>query len=314
MAASKRPPPSRESAPPKSAGAGPSSAKGVKGAAASEPARAAATPPQLDAKTLGLRVGIPVAIAWVIAFFIKGWIPKAVVGVLTAAALGLVWFALNFTKKTRRVQSIVADAKTKEDRKAAIEKLESEFKKDDSAAIFAKAQLQMQEDPEQALRTLESIDLAKVMPAVADEARGQRAMLHLMLGEPKEARALADAIDLSRHSDQKAKATLASVICEAWARTGQAKRAVEILGLFDLEDPVLADVKPGLLRAQVFAFGAIDDLKSARTAMHQLAKVDARIVAGFAQKGVHPLLVKEAKRILERSGVLPRVTVRGPMR
>ena len=81
-----------------------------------------------------------------------------------------------------------------------------------------------------------------------------------------------------------------------------------------VEDPALVDVKPGLLRARVFAFGGIDDLKSARTAMHQLAKIDARIVAGFAQKGVHPLLVKEAKRILERSGVMPRVTVRGPMR
>jgi hypothetical protein len=291
-AASKRPPPSRE-----------------------EPApRAAAKPPQLDAKTLGLRVGIPVAIAWVIAVFIRHWIAYVVVGVLTAAALGLIWYALNFTKKTQRVQSIVGGAKTKEERAAAIEQIDAEFKKGDSAGIFAKAQLQMQEDPELALRTLETIDLSKVMPAVADEARGQRAMLHLMLGQPKDARVLVDAIDLSRHSDQKAKATLASVICEAWARSGQAKRAVEILELFDVEDPVLVDVKPGLLRARVFAFGGIDDLKSARTAMHQLAKIDARIVAGFAQKGVHPLLVKEAKRILERSGVMPRVTVRGPMR
>jgi hypothetical protein len=259
-------------------------------------------------------VGIPVAIAWVIAFFIRHWIAYAVVGVLTALALGLVWYALTFTKKAQRVQSIVGGAKTKEERAAAIEQIDAEFKKGDSAGIFAKAQLQMQEDPEQALRTLETIDLAKVMPAVADEARGQRAMLHLMLGQPKDARVLVDAIDLSRHSDQKAKATLASVICEAWARTGQAKRAVEILELFDTEDAALVDVKPGLLRARVFAYGALDDLKSARTAMHQLAKVDPRIVAGFAQKGVHPLLVKEAKRILERSGVMPRVTVRGPMR
>lgn len=316
MAASKRPP---ASARPKSAAATPAKDAAVTKAEAAKDKNAVVTsgsrtPPQLDAKTLGLRIGIPVAIAWVIAYFIHHWIAYVVVGVLTAAALGLVWYALNLTKKSQRVASIVTDAKTKEERKAAIEKLDSEFKKDDAAAIFAKAQLQMQEDPQAALVTLESIDLGKVMPTVADEARAQRGMLHLMLGEPQKARALVDAIDLQRHSDQKAKAMLGAVLCEAWARTGQAKRAVEILELFDVNDAALVDVRPGLLRAQVFAYGAVDDLKKARSAMHQLAKIDARIVAGFAQKGVHPLLVKEAKKILERSGALPRIAVRGPMR
>jgi len=272
------------------------------------------TPPQLDAKTLGLRIGLPIAIAWVIAILVRHWIAFAIVGVLTAAAIGLVWYALNFTKKAQRVQSIVSGAKTKEERKAAIEQIESEFKKDDAAGVFAKAQLQMQEDPEAALRTLEAIDLQKVTPQVADEARAQRGMLHLMLGEAQKARALVDAIDLQRHPDQKSKATLAAVQCEAWARTGQAKRAIEILELFDTNDAALADVKPGLLRAQVFAYGAMDDIKKARTAMHQLAKLDPRIVAGFAQKGVHPLLVQEAKKILERSGNMPRMMVRNPSR
>lgn len=278
---------------------------------AAAPAR---TPPKLDAKTLGIRVGIPLAIGWVIALLVRHWIAFAVMGVLTVAALGLVWFALSFTRKSQRVQSIVADAKTKEERHAAIEKIDQEFKKGDAAGTFAKAQLQMQEDPEAALRTLETIDLQKVMAPVADEARAQRAMLHLLLGQTQKARVLVDAIDLSRHNDPKAKATLAAVICEAWARTGQAKRAVEILDLFDLDDDKLTDVRPGLLRAQVFAYGALDDIKKARTAMHQLAKSDPRIVAGFAQKGVHPLLVKEAKKILERAGMIPKQTVRGPMR
>jgi hypothetical protein len=139
-------------------------------------------------------------------------------------------------------------------------------------------------------------------------------MIHLMLGEPQRARPLADGVDLGRHQDQKSKATLGAVVCEAWARTGQAKKAVDILELFNVEDPNLADAKPGLLRAQVFAYGALDDIKKARSAMHQLSKIDPRIVAGFAQKGVHPLLVQEAKKILERSGALPRINVRGPMR
>lgn len=299
MAASKRPPRANEPAAP-----------------AAEPAapRAAPAIPGLDAKTLGLRVGLPLAFGWVIAAVVRHWIGFAVMGALTAAAAGLIWYALNFTKKAQRVQSIVAGAKTKEERQAAIEQIDQEFKKDDAAGVFAKAQLQMQEDPPAALRTLEAIDLAKVTPQVADEARAQRGMLHLMLGESQKARQLVDAIDLQRHNDQRSKATLAAVQCEAWARTGQAKRAVEILELFDLNDAALADVKAGLLRSQVFAYGAMDDIKKARTAMHQLAKIDPRIVAGFAQKGVHPLLVQEAKKILERSGNLPRMTVRSPQR
>ena len=288
--------------------------KRKKGSAPPPPEAAKRAPAKLDARTLGLRVGIPVAIGWVVAFLIRHWIAYAVAGVLTAAVLGVIAFALYFTRKTQRVASIVGDAKTKEERKDAIEQIDREFKKGDSAATFAKAQLLMQEDPRAALDELESIDLKKVMPTIADEARAQRAMLHLMLGEPQPARPLADAIELQRHNDQKTKATLAAVICEAWARTGQARKAIDILNLFDIDDAALSDARPGLLRAQVFAFGAVDDLKKARTAMHQLAKTDPRIVAGFAQKGVHPLLVKEAKKILERSGMLPRIQVRGPMR
>jgi hypothetical protein len=48
--------------------------------------------------------------------------------------------------------------------------------------------------------------------------------------------------------------------------------------------------------------------------MHQLAYLDPRFVAGFAQKVVHPLLVQEAKKILERSGNMPRMMVRNPSR
>ena len=272
-------------------------------------------PPALNARSLGLRLGIPIAIVWVIAFFVHHWAAKVVAGVLTALALGLVWFALRWTGKAQKVQQIVGEAKTKEERQEAIEKIDKEFKKGDSAAVFAKSQLLMQEDPRKALEELETIDLSKAMPNVADEARAQRGMIHLMIGEPQKARQLVDAIDLGRQMDPKSKATISAVVCEAWARTGAAKKAIDILALFDPEDAALSDARPGLLRAQVFAYGAVGDTKKARGAMHQLAKIDARIVAGFAQKGVHPLLVEEAKKILQRAGVMPKPKmVRGPMR
>lgn len=283
---------------------------------AKEPAKPAAPrAPEIDPKTIATRVGLPLAAVWLIALFVRQKWMFAIAGVITAVLAGVVLFAWTYMRKNKRVASIVGEATTREAREEAIARIDKEFKKDDAAAIFAKAQLQMHEDPRAALVTLETIDLKKVMANVADEARAQRAMLHLMLGEPQEARTLVDPIDLSRHNDTRQKATIAAVVCEAWSRTGQAKRAKDILDLFDPDDAALGDVRAGLLRAIVFTHGALDDIKSARSAMHRLAKTDPRIVAGFAQKGVHPLLVQEAKKILERAGVLQQpASVRRPVR
>lgn len=298
-----------------SATAGSSASTPPPGATEAPTAGTATRAPKLDPKTILTRVALPLAAVWLIAAFLRNKWVYGVAGVLTAVLAGVVLFALFYMRKTQRVASIVGDAKTKEDREQAIARIDKEFKKDDTAAIFAKAQLQMHEDPRAALATLETIDLKKVMANQADEARAQRAMIHLMLNETQEARTLVDPIDLGRQQDQRGKAMIAAVVCEAWARTGQAKRAKDILDLFDAEDSTLGDVRPGLLRATVFVFGALDDLKTARSAMHKLAKADARIVAGFAQKGVHPLLVEEAKKILTRAGVIQAPqSVRRPMR
>src|SRR5262249_31821772 len=179
-----------------------------------------------------------------------------VAGVLTVAATGLVVWALQFAKKTRTVASLVQGADTPEARKEALSKLETDFKKGDTAAIFAKAQLQLHEDPRKALETLEGVDLGKVMAPIADEARAQRAMIHLMLGEPERARQLVDGIDLGRHQQPKTKATLVTVIGEAWARTGQGKKALDTLSVFDPEDAEYADLKAQLYRAFAFAYAA----------------------------------------------------------
>jgi hypothetical protein len=135
-------------------------------------------------KPMALRAGIPLVLLWIGAFVLHGWIPKAVMGVLTLALAGLLLWAVRYAKKSRRVAEIVREVgDTAEARKDAIAKLETDFKKDDTAAVFAKAQLQLQENPREALKTLETIKLDKVLSPVADETRAQRAMIHLILGE-----------------------------------------------------------------------------------------------------------------------------------
>jgi hypothetical protein len=260
----------------------------------------------LTPKGLGLRVGLPIVGVWVIALLIGRTWSLIAAAVLTAAATGLVVWAIRFAKKTRAVASLVQGADTPEARKEALSKLETDFKKGDTAAIFAKAQLQLHEDPRKALATLEDVDLGKVMAPIADEARAQRAMIHLMLGEPERARQLVDGIDLGRHQQPKTKATLVTVIGEAWARTGQGKKALDTLSVFDPEDPEYGDLKAQLYRAFAFAYAATNDTKGIRRVLRKMLEINPQLLGGFLMKKVHPLLKREAEETLRRSGAVPK--------
>jgi hypothetical protein len=221
-------------------------------------------------------------------------------------AVGLVIFALRQAKRAQGVASILGKVETEEDRKAAIAELEAGSNKKDPAAIFAKAQLELQTDPKQALATLERIDLGKVMGPVADEARGQRALIHLMLGDVSEARTLVSNIDLKRHQEARTRAMLASVSAEAWARGGEAKKALETLGLFDPEDSVYEQLRPQLYRAYAYAYAHTNDLTGMKRMLKKLVAIDPRLLGGFLTKRTHPMMQKEAKKLLEQSGAVPR--------
>jgi hypothetical protein len=266
-------------------------------------------------KQLVTRLAIPVVGGWVlcgsIAMFVYSpvakWILVGIPVVISLLAAGLIVFALNQAKKARGVASILGKVETDEDRKAAIAELEAAVaKKPDTAAIFAKAQLELQEDPKRALATLERIDLNKVMAPVADEARGQRALIHLMLGDVSEARTLVSNIDLKRHQEPRTRAMLASVSAEAWARGGESKKALETLGLFDPEDAVYEQLRPQLFRAYAYAYAYTNDLSGMKRMLKKLVAIDARLLGGFMTKRTHPLLQKEAKKLLEQSGQIPR--------
>lgn len=262
-----------------------------------------------------LRLGVPLLVIWIIGAMIAGFAASSLVqslalgvpGALTLAAVGLLVWLVRQAKKAQGVAGILSKGtETKEGRQAAIAELEAKYKGSDPTAVFARAQLVAQEDPRKALEVLESINLSKVMASVADEARGQRAMLHLMLGEVSPARDLVDGIQLSRHSDARSRAMLAAVVAEAWARSGQAKRAVDTLSVINAEDPELAQLRPQILRAQAYAFAYADDMKGARRALRKLGDQDPRLLGGFVAKKTHPLLQREAKKLLEQSGAVQR--------
>jgi hypothetical protein len=259
------------------------------------------------------RLGIPAAIVWGLALLIRHWIAWSLAAVLTVGVLALIFWARRTAQRTQAVANIVQGANTPEARREAMAKLEARFKKDDTAAVFAKAQLQMQEDPRAALATLETIDLPKLeklMAPLADQARAQRAMIHLVFGETDEARALVDGIDLSRHKEPLARATMVAVQGEAWARTGAAKKACELLETLDVQDPVYAELKPQLLRAKAFAYAWANNSSQMKATLRAMAAIQPQLLmrfvtkkknpAGGASRGVHPLLEKEAFELLSR--------------
>jgi hypothetical protein len=271
----------------------------------------------LQWRSLAWRLGLPVAGAWVVGGLMAGfaqsslwiWVGLGGAALITTIAVAVVVWALRQAKKARAVASILKDATADGDHAAAIERLESSFKKNDPAKIFAKANLQMQSDPDAALATLEEIDLSKVTPQMADEARVQRAMILLIKGQVAGARQLIDAVELKRHQDPRSRALMVAVCSEAWARSGGAAKAIDTLDTLDPDDAAFSQVRPQLLRARAYALAHTGDAKAMRRTLKQLCDIDARLLAGFMVKKNHPLLQKEARMLLERSGAVPRRVV-----
>jgi len=264
-----------------------------------------------DLKKIYVRVGLLVAVVWIGALFIPTAIPKIIAGVLTALAIGGTIWLVRTVGKSEALGDLLRGADTDEGRKEALRKLETDFKKGDSQALLARAQLEMQEDPRKALGTLESINLDKVIAPVADQVRALRANLHLTLNEAQAARPLVDKLELGKAQDAKSRAMFATVAGEAWARTGNAKKALETLELFNPEDPEFAEARIQMWRARAFAHAALNDTKAMNRALKKLADANPQLLAMFVgSKKIHPLLEKEAKNMLMRSGVVPRKMVR----
>jgi hypothetical protein len=273
--------------------------------------------PPVDMKKLVVRVGGVVAIVWILAAIATRWtpIPLFVAGAVTLAAVAAVVWLIRYVNKSREMAALLRSAsQTEEGRQDALKRLETNFKKGDVQASIARAQLEMQDDPRKALTTLESVDLAKQMVPVADQVRCTRATIHLQLGEIQEARALVDKMELGKQQDAKTRAMFAAVAGEAWGRTGLAKKGVELLELYNPEDPEYAEMRVQMWRARAFAFAGAGDMKGAARALKKLIDVNPQLLGMFVgAKKIHPMLQQEAKQLLMRSGAVPRKMVRQKM-
>jgi hypothetical protein len=276
-------------------------------------AKPTADRPPVDMNKLYVRAGGILAVGWVLAAIVTSYAhvrwPLAVAGLVTVAvAAGGVWM-IRYVKKSEALGAILRGADTNEGRKEALRKLGTDFKKGDVQATMARSQLEMQDDPRTALETLESIDLGKQMTPVADQVRALRASIHLSLGEAQKARTLADQLELGKQQEPKTRAMFAAVAGEAWARTGNGKKALEILEIFDVDEPDMTEMRIQILRARAFAYASTGDMKGAERTLKKLADTNINLLAMFVGKKIHPLLERAAKNILMRSGAVPRKMV-----
>lgn len=270
--------------------------------------------PPADLSKIYIRGGALVAVVWVIAVIIRHWAGFAAAGALTVAGIVALLWLQRYMKKTQALGSILKNADSEEGRKAALERIDTEFKKGDTQAVIAKAQLQMQDDPRAALATLEAVNLDKELGPIAGQIRAMRAMIHLTLGETAEARSLADKLDLGKQQEPKTRVMFAAVAAEAWARTGAGRKAVDTLDLFNPEADDMGELRAQLWRSRAFAYAAVNDTKGIARAVKKLSEINPHLLGMFVgQKKVHPLLEREAKAVVMRMGIVPRKMVRQKM-
>jgi hypothetical protein len=271
----------------------------------------------VEFRKIAIRVGGILAIVWAVALVVTRWtiIPVFVAGALTIAAVAAAIYLVRYVNKSREMAALLRSAsQSEEGRTDALKRLETDFKKGDVQATIARAQLEMQEDPRKALTTLESVDLSRQMVPVADQVRCTRATIHLQLGEVQEARNLVDKMELGKQQDAKTRAMFAAVAGEAYGRTGLAKKGVELLELYNPEDPEYAEMRVQMWRARAFASAGAGDMKGASRALKKLIDVNPQLLGMFVgAKKIHPMLQQEAKQLLMRSGALPRKMVRQKM-
>ncbi len=252
------------------------------------------------------------AVLWVTAFMAKpmfGWWGIGVVAALTIAGAGFGIYIWRLTSKQRAILEIMKTATDPEGRQRALDQLGASGDNDAMKAV-AKAQILASTDPNEALRTLEAVDLKKAPMVVQDEVRAQLTLLYLRNNRTREARTMADEMRLDRQPNAKAKAFYAAVMAEAMARTNAAEDAKKLLDTYSETDPAYAEARPMLLRAQVFTSLQLKKRGLAKKAMETLAQVEPGMLAAFMQKGTQPEIIQLAKQTLAEAGFAPKMKIK----
>jgi hypothetical protein len=230
------------------------------------------------------------------------WV-MGIVGVLTLVLVGVLLWAFRMLRKQRGVVSLLQGATTSpEARRDALAKLSEGKDAKSPTNVFARAQLQASDDPKAALALLGTVELTAYPPAMQDDVSLLKTQLCLNLGRTQDARKSADVMNLDNPARKEIRPLAASIVAEAWARTGKSKEALALLDSIELPKKDAEQISIQMKVARVFARFASNNRNAARAEMAALADVDLNHLGRFLmpQFRVHPELQQLAKRVLEQ--------------
>jgi predicted negative regulator of RcsB-dependent stress response len=190
-------------------------------------------------------------------------------------------------------------------RREALAKLSSAKDANSPTNLFARAQLVASDDPNAAVKLLESIELKAYPPAMQDDVSLLKTQIFLNTGRTAEARKSADVMNLDNPSRAEIRPIAASIVAEAWARTGKSREALALLDTIPAPKPNAKEGEQLVVQtrvARVFAKFASGQRGPARAELAGLADLDLNHLGRFVmpQFRVHPELQKLARRVLEQ--------------
>jgi hypothetical protein len=272
----------------------------------SEPA-AEPEQPAAPAATGGIKrknlivIAVVVLLAWAFAINTGSTVLLVIVGVLTALVLGVLGWAFRMIKKQQRMIGLLQGATTAEARKEALARLSEGKDAGSPTNLFARAQLLASDDPKAALAMLEKIELKTFPPAMQDDVALLKTQLLLGFGRTADARKAADSMNLDNPARKEIRALAASIVAEAWARTGKSKDALALLETIEVPKQNADQIRVQIRIARTFAKFAGGARQAARNELAALANEDVNLLSRFLapQFRVHPELQKLARSVFE---------------
>ena len=247
-------------------------------------------------------IAVVTAAFWAFAINTHSPIVISVVGVLTAVLIGVLVWALRTIRKHRSTVSLLQGSMASpEARRDALAKLSEGKDANTPTNVFARAQLMAADDPQAALELLRTIELKNYPPAMQDDVSLLRAQLYLRLGRTADARKSADVMNLDNPQRKEIRPLAASIVAEAWARTGKPKEALALIETIELPKKDAEQIGLQIRVARIFARFAANQRGPARAELVALADDDINQLGRFIQPQfrVHPELQKLARSVIE---------------
>ena len=250
-----------------------------------------------------IRIGIVVAAVWAFTIYTGSTVLLIIVSVLTAVLIGVLLWALRTIRKHKSTISLLQGASASpEARRDALAKLSSAKDANAPTNVFARAQLLAADEPQAALKLLGSVELRNYHTSMQDDVSLLQTQLYLRLGRTADARKSADVMNLDNPQRKEIRPLAASIVAEAWARSGKPKEALALLDTIELPKKDAEQIAMQARVARVFARFAANQRGPARAELAALADEDPNQLGRFVlpQFRVHPELQKLARSVFEQ--------------